>query len=66
MRESIFYPVKVMDDKGAVKKVISTKTLKERHWERYKDQTKDFRVGRGFDFIFPTQSPHGAPKTDDY
>lgn len=39
----MFYPVKVRDNQGKVKKVVSTKQLSDRHWEHYKKVTEVIR-----------------------
>ena len=35
----MFYPVKVKDSKGKVKKEITTEQLGDRHWEQFKKVT---------------------------
>ena len=36
----MFYPVKVLDEKGKVKKVLNSKKLSKEYWDKIFDQTK--------------------------
>jgi|GEM_PF-5555605 len=35
----MFYPVKILDGKGKIKKWISSKSLNERHWKGFFEKT---------------------------
>lgn len=36
----MFYPVKILDEKGKVKKVLSSKKLSQEYWDKIFDDTK--------------------------
>lgn len=45
--ESKFYPVKVIDKKGFLKKEISEKSLRKKHWKDFEDNSKTARFIMG-------------------
>jgi len=55
--ESRIFPVRVLDSKGKLKRIISKKDLSERHWDRFKQLNKALRTGQGNNFLYGTTRP---------
>ena len=43
----MFFPVTIYNAEGKVKKVLSTKSLHERHWRRYRETERLSSVNKG-------------------
>jgi len=43
----MFFPVTIYNAEGKVKKVLSTKSLHERHWRRYRETERFSSVNKG-------------------
>ena len=43
----MFFPVTIYNAQGEVKKVLSTKSLHERHWRRFRDTERHSPINKG-------------------
>jgi hypothetical protein len=64
----MFYPVKILDEKGKVKKVLSSKKLSKEYWDKIFDQTKKRapKAGKGKRIHSKTDVNQEALEYDEY